>query len=177
MTKRLTRAGRVTFCSLMLMASTVLLAQDGLSLAQGRQSLSSVAVEGWVVGNVIVPGQPFEMRVKATIARGLHINSDKPKESYLIPTKVTFSNPADFAVREIRYPNPVMRTFEFSKNALAVYEGTIEIMIRAVAQAKLPLGAREFSAVFQYQACDNHTCYAPQKLEFKIPVEVVRAKK
>jgi DsbC/DsbD-like thiol-disulfide interchange protein len=54
-----------------------------------------------------------EAVVEATIAPGWHVNSNRPRDAFLIPTTVTFTPPAGLRVSEVTYPAPVERKLAF----------------------------------------------------------------
>jgi thiol:disulfide interchange protein DsbD len=104
--------------------------------------------------------------VTATIESGWHINSNKPLDDFVIPTKLSFDG-TDLVSAE--YPPHTVRTFTFSGGQkLAVYEGTIQIPFTA----KLQTGDT-IKGKLHYQACNDTVCLPPRDAEVTIDANVV----
>jgi thioredoxin:protein disulfide reductase len=100
----------------------------------------------------------------ATILEGWHVNSNKPPDTFVIPTELKLEGAE---LTGVQYPEHVMRTFTFSGSTpLAVYEGTIRIPFTA----KLPAGATELRAKLHYQACNDRVCLPPRDADAAIDV-------
>ncbi len=133
-----------------------------------------VRVEAIVNDHRIVQGKPFTVRVQLNIVSGFHINSNHPKDKYLIPTQVIMKGTPDFIFKPAKFPPAVERSFEFSTEKLSVFEGEVELEVPGVAGKAVPLGRKTILGSVRYQACDNNTCYPPRNLPFEIPVDVVQ---
>jgi DsbC/DsbD-like thiol-disulfide interchange protein len=119
----------------------------------------------------VAAGKTVEVPLNIRIRRGYHINSDKPAESYLIPTKLTWDLSV-FNAASIKYPEPEVVKYDFSDKPLSVYSGTIEITSTLAAPTELPAGLTELSGKFRYQACNDKACLPPRTTEFSVPVAV-----
>jgi hypothetical protein len=119
----------------------------------------------------IAAGKSVEIPLSIRIRRGYHINSDKPAESYLIPTSLTWDIPG-FETAAVKYPEAEVVKYDFSDKPLSVYSGTIEITSTLTAPAGLPAGLTELSGKFRYQACNDKACLPPRTTEFSVPVAV-----
>jgi len=140
----------------------------------GGQHRPPVRVEGIVDNHRVVLGKPFVVRVQVTIADGYHINSDHPKDKFLIPTRLVFKNTQDFVFMPAKFPTPIERMFEFSSEKLSVFEGEIQVEVPAVSSKKSVPGKKTLSGSLRYQACDQATCFPPRTVAFEIPVELVK---
>jgi thiol:disulfide interchange protein DsbD len=106
--------------------------------------------------------------VTATIENGWHINSAKPLDEFVIPTKLSFDSTE---LLSADYPRHTVRTFTFSGGQkLAVYEGTIRIPFAA----KLQTGDT-IKGKLHYQACNDTVCLPPRDAEVTIDANVVAA--
>jgi thioredoxin:protein disulfide reductase len=104
--------------------------------------------------------------VTATILSGWHINSNKPLDDFVIPTKLSFDD-ADLVSAE--YPPHTVRSFTFSGDQkLAVFEGTVQIPFTA----KLKTGDT-IHGKLHYQACNDTVCLPPRDAEVTIDAKVV----
>jgi thiol:disulfide interchange protein DsbD len=105
--------------------------------------------------------------VTATIENGWHINSNKPLDDFVIPTKLSF----DGGEVSAEYPPHTVRTFTFSGGQkLAVYEGTIRIPFTATLQSGDTLNGK-----LHYQACNDTVCLPPRDAEVTIDANVIAA--
>ena len=104
--------------------------------------------------------------VTATIQGGWHINSNKPLDDFVIPTKLSFDD-ADLVSAD--YPAHTVRSFTFSGDQkLAVFEGAVQIPFTA----KLKSGDT-IHGKLHYQACNDNVCLPPRDAEVTIDAKTV----
>jgi len=109
------------------------------------------------------------------VAHGFHINSNTPKDEFLIPTALKMDPPTDIVLGKIEYPDGVDVSFPFSPDTkLNVYSGdfTINLMVHPLASV-IP-GKYAMRGVLRYQACDNAQCFPPKTLPVNFDVKVVK---
>lgn len=122
------------------------------------------------------PGTQLKVAVKFNIEETWHINSNKPKEDYLIPTVLSIASENQaFNFAQVGYPAAKDLTFEFSETPLSVYEG--EAFISGLLNVPEELKPGEYKATFKldYQACNDATCLAPTSVEETVTI-IVAAK-
>jgi len=97
-----------------------------------------------------------QLEVTLSIASGWHINSDKPKQDYLIPTQLQLTSGEPLA--NTIYPDPIEQSLSFEKTVLSLFEDSITL--------SAPLAADASSSQFnlQLQACDDKQCLPPETL-------------
>ncbi|HEY4639835.1 MAG TPA: cytochrome c biogenesis protein CcdA, partial [Thermoanaerobaculia bacterium] len=104
--------------------------------------------------------------VTATIESGWHINSNKPLDDFVIPTKLSFDGTE---LVSAEYPPHTVRSFTFSGGQkLAVFEGTIQIPFTAKLQSGDTIKGK-----LQYQACNDTVCLPPRDAELTIDANAV----
>lgn len=112
------------------------------------------------------PGQSNRIAIELSIHKPWHVNSNKPEEDFLIPTIVNFNQTETVTFGRIQYPNPQIKTFEFSDNPLAIYDG----IVYAFTTITIPPDYLEKSVIVSgsigYQACNDQSCLAPAEIEF-----------
>ena len=113
-------------------------------------------------------GKTVESSLVVRIRPGYHINSNKPAEEYLIPTKLTWNTPG--LETDVTYPESELFVSQFSDEAMLVYSGEIEFKTKFRAPAKLPAGLTEIAGTLRYQACTDKACLAPTSLDVTIPL-------
>jgi hypothetical protein len=118
-------------------------------------------------------GKEVEVPVKFWVADGYHINSNKPTEEYMIPTKVDWQPSPLKHVGDV-FPAADQRAFGFTKGKkLSVFEGTRTLKARFAIPASGASGTLTLEGTFRYQACDQAACYPPGKVAIKVAVKVL----
>jgi thiol:disulfide interchange protein DsbD len=128
--------------------------------------------------NITPPGQlaikrggQAELRLKADLRPGFHVNSDKPNDEYLIPLKLTWpSGPVEAA--QVIYPKPELEKLAFSPNPVSVFTGSFEIVTRFKAPANASPGPVPITGKLRYQACNNKECLPPRTVDIRVTAEV-----
>jgi thioredoxin:protein disulfide reductase len=102
-------------------------------------------------------GDDVRGTITATILPGWHINSNKPLDTFVIPTELKLVDGADLT--GVQFPPHTLKKFSFSgESPLAVFEGTIRIAFTA----KLRKDAKQIGAKLHYQACNDKVCLPPR---------------
>jgi thiol:disulfide interchange protein DsbD len=148
-------------------------------VAQGQampNPASVVKPETYVSLDKVPRGAAFEAAVVVNIAKGFHMNSNKPSEDYLIPTTITPNPPAGIRVVDTTYPPGQMKTFTFSPNKpLNVYTDTVTLRMKLAAEDSAPLGATSIPVTLRYQACNDTACLPPVRVPVTISIDVAAA--
>jgi len=109
----------------------------------------------------------------ATIQKGFHINSNKPAEEYLIPTRIELPDDAPVVIAGAEFPPGEMKSFGFAPDEkLSVYEGMIKVSIKLKAKPDAPAGLHTVNLAFHYQACNDQLCLRPAKREVTLAVRL-----
>lgn len=109
-------------------------------------------------------GETVQGTIRAKIAPDWHINSNKPLDSFSIPTTLKLDNAE---LIDAKFPPHEVKTFTFSAGSrLAVYEGTIEIPFTA----KVPMSATSIKATLHYQSCNDKVCLPPKDVSVEFNV-------
>ena len=80
----------------------------------------------------------------------------------------------DVQVEAAYYPDPLMRTFGFTDDTLAVYEGEVVIILPIRAAETLQAGTHTMNGTLRVQACNDEVCLRPSTVAVPIPVRVVK---
>ena len=86
-----------------------------------------VKIKSFANTDKVYAGSEFKLAIKTSIGSGWHINSDKPHDSFLIPTKLTIEADSSFRLTKTIYPNAVDIKLDFSDGPLSVWTGDIAI--------------------------------------------------
>src|SRR6188768_3409770 len=80
------------------------------------QSANDVNVSGSLAPDKIKKGRVVRATVVMDIPNGLHVQSSKPLDKFLVATKLDVETPSGMQVGPITYPRALMRKLKFSKN-------------------------------------------------------------
>jgi hypothetical protein len=115
----------------------------------------------------VAAGKPSQVALHFRIAQGLHINSNKPSDDFLIPTEFSIPDGAGVRLASATYPAGTVITLPADPTTkLSVYTGEFVIQARIVATA----GNHPVEGKLHYQACDNNQCMPPKTITVAIDV-------
>jgi thiol:disulfide interchange protein DsbD len=132
------------------------------------QSASDVNVSGSLAPDKIKKGRVVRASVVMDIPNGLHVQSSKPLDKFLVATKLDVETPSGMQVGPISYPRALMRNLKFSKKAVAVYEGRAVLRFNVTVPANYSGGAGEIKGKLRFQACNDDSCFPPMTREVKM---------
>ena len=136
------------------------------------QSSADVNVTGSIAPDKIKKGRVVRASVVMDIPAGLHVQSSKPLDKFLIATKLDVETPSGMKVGPISYPRPLMRKLKFSKGMVAVYEGKSTIRFNVTVPANYSGGSGEIKGKLRFQACNDEACFPPVTSEVKMWLNV-----
>lgn len=119
-------------------------------------------------------GGQNDLIVWAEIEPGWHINGNKPADTFLVATEVSFQTPPGVSIESVTYPRPDRRSFAFAPGKeLLVYEG--KVGIATVIGVTADLKDREVNVVarLRYQSCNDTTCRPPATATAELTVPVL----
>jgi thiol:disulfide interchange protein DsbD len=106
------------------------------------------------------------------IPAGLHVQSSKPLDKFLVATKLDVETPSGMQTGPISYPRALMKKLKFSKSTVAVYEGKAVIRFNVTVPANYSGGSGEIKGKLRFQACNDDSCFPPVTREVKMPLYV-----
>ena len=136
------------------------------------QNSSDVNINGAVAPDKIKKGRSVRATVTMDIPNGLHVQSSKPLDKFLVATKLDVETPSGMSVGPISYPRPLMRKLKFSKGNVAVYEGKAMIRFNVTVPANYSGGSGEIKGKLRFQACNDDSCFPPITREVKMWLNV-----
>lgn len=158
-----------------LALGALVFALAGFILAQAPgEKLPSVVMAP--VGNVqLRAGGSTDLALDFRIGTDFHINSNKPKAEYLIPTTLKLNSSEPITVADTKYPSGEEMSFAFSPNEkLSVYTGDFGINMLLKAPANTAAGTYPVKGELRFQACDRSACYPPRSIPVQFQVTVVK---
>jgi DsbC/DsbD-like thiol-disulfide interchange protein len=130
-------------------------------LAAAAVQVSAQTVSGSISKGRVSKGRTAKGTVVLRIPKGLHVNSYRPDNKNLIPTKVTVTG-SGVSAYGVTYPPGKKRKFSFSDKPLTVYEGKVYFGFKVKVPGKYRKRTIRVKAAVRYQACTDEVCYAPK---------------
>ena len=112
-------------------------------------------------------GASIEQALDVAVLPGFHVNSDKPKDEFLIPLKLTWTS-GPLEAQTIAYPKPEEITV--GNQSLTVLTGKFHIETKFQVPARATPGSGTMTGTLRYQACNNEMCFRPSSAEVRLPV-------
>ena len=151
-------------CKALAVALLAVLAGSASAQSFAGFQAASIAPPGLIT---ISPGQDATVPLTIRIRPGYHINSREPAEEYLIATKLTWDE-SPLQLKAVSYPAAEIVTYSFSSKPLLVYSGNITVTSTFSVPEKIPAELNELTATLRYQACNDKSCFRPQKIRIKV---------
>ena len=105
--------------------------------------------------------------LKLTVAPGVHVNSDRPKDEFIIPLKLTWTD-GPLVAKSVAYPKA--EEIKVGSQMLTVFTGNFAIQTSFQAAAGASAGPATVNGKLRYQACNNEMCFRPATAEVRLPV-------
>ena len=139
--------------------------------AQFRQPVAELTPT--VEQPAIQPGQTVTIELRVELPENIHVQSDKPRDRFVIPTVLTFTLPDGVTVEEITYPPSTDFLLAGQEEPLLVFEHEFTIEARLALDADVSPGEMVVPGSLLYQACDDTVCFVPATtaVEWHVHVE------
>jgi len=113
-----------------------------------------------------------QAKIPVSVLSGFHVNSNAPKDEYLIPLKLTWKSTGALEAGQVTYPKPTLEKYEFAENPLSVYTGAFELIANFKVAANAPAGPGVAAGQLRYQACNDRACFPPKTIDINLPYQV-----
>jgi Disulphide bond corrector protein DsbC len=121
-------------------------------------------------------GRSATVPLSFRVSSGYHINSNRPKSEFLIPTILKVDAITDIVVSKTTYPEGRDMSFAFAPDEkLNVYTGDFQVDVRVRPLRTVRVGRYKVRGTLKYQACDNAACYPPKQLPVSFDVKIAKA--
>src|SRR5438093_5687157 len=119
------------------------------------------------------PGSTVRAAVQVKLPEGFHVQSNKPRDPSLIPTRLRFDATPAVTVAEIVFPPPVDQTVLGYDQPLAVFEREFAIGAQFAVSSSAQPGDIRVPGHLRYQACNETTCFPPKTVDVVWTLHVV----
>lgn len=133
----------------------------------------NVGVNGFFSVDKAQRGTSVQAAIVLDIPAGLHVNANRPLGKYAVATTLKVEASDGIRIGPINYPRANVRTFSFSDEKLAVYEGRAVLRFNVTIPANANTGVTELRARIRFQSCTDEVCYQPQTREIRMPIAIV----
>jgi thioredoxin:protein disulfide reductase len=140
--------------------AVTLLLTLGVSLAFGQRP-PEATITPFVDAVEVRPGTSTRVALRVSLPEGLHVQSDRPRDSSLIPTVLTVEPPQGVRVEQLVYPHPTDFAQQGQEQPLAVFEREFVLGAELAIGPDLAAGDLVIPARLRYQACDDKVCFRP----------------
>ena len=151
---------------------TVLLLPVSLYSTPAPQTAADVQVSGAIKPDKVKKSKTTQGTVMLDIPASLHVQSNKPADKYLVPTKLELEAPQGIKLGPVIYPRAIVRKLKFSKTALTVYEGRALFRFNVTVPANYSGSSGEIKGKIRFQACNEDACFPPLTREVKMWLNV-----
>jgi len=136
------------------------------------QSSADVKISGQLNPDKVKKGRAIQASILVEIPPGLHLQSNKPLDKFLVPTKLDVETPAGWRIGTITYPRAIIRQLKFSKTPVAVYEGKVLLRFNVTVPSNYSGGSADIVGKLRFQACNDDSCFPPITREVKMWLNV-----
>lgn len=124
----------------------------------------------------VTQGKPGTASLAFHVTNGYHINSNRPRSEFLIPTTLKVGADTDIVIGGVNYPEGEDMSFAFAPDEkLNVYTHDFEVGVIVRPLSGAQSGKYMLRGSLKYQACDNAACYPPKLLPISFEVRIVKA--
>jgi hypothetical protein len=139
----------------------------------GAQDLAPILKAGPQSQTQAKAGAEFPLKLSLVVTDGYHINSTKPEDDSLLPTRLELKKNPVFRLLKVDWPTPHLRKFPYTDSKIPVYEGKIHPVLHLAAKAGAPAREYRLEVTISYQGCTDTACLMPDELTLQIPVRLV----
>ena len=140
-----------------------------LSLPPSSPAQQTKLTIGAVKEITIAPGGTATETLRVIVQPGFHVNSDKPKDEFVIPLKLTWGDGV-LETKSIRYP--AAEEIKVGTEVLTVFTGGFDVETEFKAPENAKPGPALMTGKLHYQACNDQMCFRPATISIRMPYVV-----
>jgi len=113
-------------------------------------------------------GQTYPILFRMNIQDGWYIHGVGAGNGEIIPTSFVFNETPSLKVRDIRFPDPVKKKFDYLNEPIEIFSGEILVSATIAFSNDSPSGTQTIKGRLSYQACSLNACMPPED----VPVDL-----
>lgn len=152
-----------------LLASIAGLAVPAPAAAQAPRAILAVVADA----DGVTPGGTLRLAVRVTLPEGVHVQSNRPRDPFLIATTVTPTLLSGLTLLETVFPEPTDFTQAGAPEPLSVFEHDVSIGLKVRVDDAVAPGAYALPLRLRYQACNERNCFPPTRETLTTTLHVV----
>ncbi len=121
---------------------------------------------------LVRPGNRFSVIIDVDLKNAMHVYASDD-QNYR-PIGLTFEKQEQVWFHKPEFPEPEKLLLEAIKETVSVYKDRIRFLQDVTLSHRYRKESITLSGKFEYQACDDQTCYAPASVPVTLTVDVVR---
>lgn len=135
-----------------------------------------VKIDGLRLTHPLKGGGASRLIVDAEILDGWHINSNHPKSSDFIPTRLVVKPPTGLKAGAVKYPPAEQIAPAFSGGEkLSVFTGPIKFAVPLSVAANFKPKGADIAVTLKYQPCNDNICLPPAKVSSSAPISALES--
>jgi len=124
---------------------------------------------------IVHAGSSGRLALQVEVQEGFKVQSDRPRDSLLIPTALYFDSPAGITVSEVVFPESTDYPLPGYDQPLAVFNHRFNVGVIVRVDAGHREGTVVLPAALRYQACDATSCYPAREIAATWTLQVAAA--
>ncbi|MFH1293463.1 MAG: protein-disulfide reductase DsbD domain-containing protein, partial [Pseudomonadota bacterium] len=103
-------------------------------------------------------GDSYPILFRIRISKPWYIHGTKESGDGLIPTVLSFSETPGVELRELQFPEPEKKRFEYTNEQVEVFSGEFLVQGKLIVNEKATTGKQVITGRLSYQACSSRSC-------------------
>lgn len=117
--------------------------------------------------------ETYPILFKLNIKEGWFIHGTTLEEDFLIPTVLSIQDSEDLEIKNVLFPLPARKKFEYSSKPVEVYSDTVIISGAVKVSGESSTGSHSLTGILNYQACSYTSCLPPEEIQLNMNFNIV----
>jgi thioredoxin:protein disulfide reductase len=120
-------------------------------------------------------GRSYPIHFKLLIPASWYLHGAEGRGIDFISTVLAFQPPSDIEIKDIRFPDPVLKKFDYGDRAVPVFSGEILVQAMMNVNPKTKPGRVTVNGQLSYQACTDTLCMPPEERPIALELNITSA--
>ncbi len=118
-------------------------------------------------------GKNHDFLFRIHVSKGWYLHGPDGSDESMVPTTISFEEPAGIKVVDLLFPLPEIVKFEYTDDPIQTFSGVVSVSAGLSISGNTAPGEYIVRGLLSYQACSVSSCLPPEKAKFTLPVTVV----